>query len=468
MFANSASAKESADSLDLTEEQQNKALRILAASPTKFCSEILHFTPFPYQIKLLEDPSKLIIACAARRTGKSLVIGNKALWFAFSHPGTSTLIVAATQRQSILMFDKLLDYVQSSPLLEESVVRKTRTLISFTNGSQITALPCGKNGRTIRGMNAHLTIVDEASFVPDDVILSVMMPMLATTDGTVIMISTPWDKSSFFYQAFNTPIWSKYKFRTSENPLVRKEFLEQQREMLGEKRFRQEYMAEFVDDESTYFPMNLLRPCIHVCSVKSGNEVCSFCYYSRQRKLPRGNLIAGYDPGGMTDPAAMVVVEKIQDAGGKSKFRVVLTKTFLRGNKKDGHQADIYTQFNVEIADLHKLSPFSRLVMDSTGIGGPIAGHCRELGLPVEEVIMSKPNQEKLFSNLRILIEEKRVELSDDLDLLSSLNCIVAERGRFGGYSFSHPSGTKDDLAYALGLAVWKGSESRDVAIIRY
>jgi phage FluMu gp28-like protein len=453
---------------DLDEEEQKKALRILATSPTIFCSEVLHFFPFPYQVKLLEDPSKLIIACAARRTGKSVVIGNKALWFAFSHPDSSTLIVAATQRQSILMFDKLLNYVESSPLLEESVVRKTRTLISFTNGSQITALPCGKNGRTIRGMNAHLIIVDEAAFVPDEVILSVMMPMLSTTDGTIIMISSPWDKSSFFYQAFNAPIWSRYKFKTSENPLVKKEFLDQQREMIGEKRFRQEYLAEFVDDESTFFPMNLLRSCIHVCSMRSENEICSFCFYSRERKLPRGNLFAGYDPGGMTDPAALVVVEKIQHAGSKPKFRVVLTKTLLRGNKKDGRQTDIYTQFNVEIADLHKISPFSRLVMDSTGIGGPIAGHCRELGLPVEEVIMSKPNQEKLFSNLRILIEDKRLELSDDLDLLSSLNCIVAERGRLGGYSFSHPIGTKDDLAYALGLAVWKGSESREVAIIRY
>ena len=193
-------------------------------------------------MKMLEDTSKNIIVCAARRTGKSLVMGNKALWFAFCHPGTSTLIVASTQRQSMLMFDKLLDYISQSPLLEESVVRRTRTLLTLTNGSRITALPCGKNGRTIRGENAHLIIVDEAAFVPEDVILSVMMPMLSTTDGQMIMISTPWDKSHFFFRAFHMPSWSKYKFKTSDNPLVKKEFLEQQFEMLGEKRFRQEYL----------------------------------------------------------------------------------------------------------------------------------------------------------------------------------------------------------------------------------
>lgn len=451
----------------IDEDEQKRALRIFAASPTKFCSIVLGFNPFPYQLKMLEDPSKLIIACAARRTGKSLVIGNKALWFAFSHPGTSTLIVAATQRQSILMFDKLLDYVSSSPILEECVVRKTRTLLSFTNGSQITALPCGKSGRTIRGQNAHLVIVDEASFVPEDVILSVMMPMLSTTNGTMIMLSTPWDKSHFFFRAYNMPIWSKYKFKTSDNPLVKKEFLDQQLEMLGEKRYAQEYLAEFVDDEGTYFPMSLLRSCLHECSIRA-NETCSFCSNSKLGILPKKNLYAGYDPGGMMDPAALVVVQKVSQDGGKPKLRVVLTRTFLLDKKKKSSETEVYTQFNVRIADLHKQSPFTTLVMDSTGIGLPIAEHCRELGLPVHAMDMHKKTQEEIFSRLRILIEEKRVELPEDMDLLSSLNCLVAERDRLGGYSFSHPRGTRDDLAYALALAVWKASESGEVFIIRY
>ena len=48
------------------------------------------------------------------------------------------------------------------------------------------------------------------------------------------------------------------------------------------------------------------------------------------------------------------------------------------------------------------------------------------------------------------------VELPDNTELLSSLNCISSERNRIGGYVFTHPSGTHDDLAYALALAVWK------------
>jgi len=466
------------DAACIDEEEQDRVLRIIAASPTKFCTELLHFTPFPYQMKMLEDPSKNIIVCAARRVGKSLVMANKALWYAFCHPGTSTLIVASTQRQSMLMFDKLLEYISSSPLLEESVVRKTRTLLSFTNGSRIVALPCGKNGQTIRGENAHLVIVDEAAFVPEDVILSVMMPMLSTTDGTIIMLSTPWDKSHFFYRAFNMSIWSKYKFKTADNPMVKKEYLEQQLEMLGERRFRQEYLAEFIDDENTYFPANVLRSCIHVCSLGDEKQDCNFCTINGRGVLPAGALFGGYDPGGMTDPAAFVVIQKIQaqttdvDRGeedGKSNnyhresrpaFRVVLTKTFTVGKKTEANrEEDVYTRFNAEIADLHKKYPLRKLLVDSTGIGRPMVSHCKELGLPAEGMIMHRKNQEEIFSNLKILLEKREVELTNDLNLLSSLNCIVSERNRLGGYTFTHPSGTHDDLAFALSLAVWSGGK---------
>ena len=68
-----------------------------------------------------------------------------------------------------------------------------------------------------------------------------LLPMLSTTDGTIILMSTPFDKSHFFYQAYSSPVWSRYHFKTSDNPLVTKEFLDKQREFLGERRFTQEH-----------------------------------------------------------------------------------------------------------------------------------------------------------------------------------------------------------------------------------
>jgi hypothetical protein len=296
----------------IDEDEKSRALKTLIQSPTKFCISVFDFKPFPYQMKMLEDPSKNIIVCAARRVGKTLVMAYRALWFAYTHPDTSTMIIASTQRQSMYMFDKLVEILSRAPLLGDSVIRKTRTLLSFSNGSRIVALPCGKSGSTIRGENAHLIIVDEAAFVPEDVILQVLMPMRATTNGTMILLSTPWDKDHFFYKAFNSRHWSKYSFKTEDNPLVKKEYLEQQLEMLGERRYRQEYLAEFVDDKSTYFHMEILNSCIHRCGIGDSNHGCNLCSLNSQGILPNGELYAGYDPGGLTDPAALVVVQRVQ------------------------------------------------------------------------------------------------------------------------------------------------------------
>ena len=155
------------------------------------------------------------------------------------------------------------------------------------------------------------------------------------------------------------------------------------------------------------------------------------------------------------------VIEKVKD-DFKPSFKVLLKRTFSVGKKAEskGGDGEVYTKFTVEIADLHKKAPFRKLVVDSTGIGSPIISHCRELGLPVEGMNLHRKNQEEIFSNLKILFERRKVELPDNMELLSSLNCISSERNRIGGYVFTHPSGTHDDLAYALALAVWKAGKA--------
>ena len=173
-----------------------------------------------------------------------------------------------------MMFDTVIDDIIGSPQVSAMVIKQTHTLVRFSNGSKIKALPCGSSGKTLRGDTAHLIIIDEAAFVPEVVISEVVLPMLATTEGTAILLSTPFDKRHIFYKAFTSGKWSKYSYPTSMNPLVKQEFLDEQRELVGEQRFAQEYLAEFVDEVATYFPQALLRQCVHVCE-KQDCEYCS-------------------------------------------------------------------------------------------------------------------------------------------------------------------------------------------------
>ena len=440
--------------------EEDKLFELLSKDPVAFSEIVLDVTPFPYQAQFLRDGSKRIVVCAGRQVGKSFMTSARAIWYALTHKKTTTLIVSATLRQSMLMFEKIISMISSSPLVWKSVTYHTRTRVRFRNDAWIIALPCGPIGSTLRGYTAHQIIVDEAAFVPEEVISEVVLPMLATTNGIAILLSTPFDKAHVFYKAFTSPNWSKYHIPSSSNPMITKEFLDEQLELNGELVYAQEYSAEFVDDDRAYFPMPLLRSCVHVCDKIQ-------CIYCRTLADPETNLeqkprklYAGYDPGGKRDPSALVVVEKLSD----KRLRVVLTKTRLADKKED--EENLYTRFTVEISDLHQRIHFSRLMVDSTGLGSPIVEHCKSLGLPTEGVALTVASKEEILSGLRLLLEKKMLELPDNVTLLTNLNCIEADRTPVGRYVFSHTKGSHDDLAYALALACWAANKPDPTVIM--
>ena len=407
----------------------------LKEDPVKFAMDVLGFHPFDYQKDLLSDPSKRICACMGRQTGKSSTIAAKAIHFAATSKRKTILIVSATLRQSMLMFDKIIAFVDSSELAN-AVRHRTRTKVVFTNGSSITALPCGNDGGTLRGFTADVIILDEASFMPEQVITNVVMPMIATTKGYCWMLSTPWNKEHVFYRVFNDARWSKYHLPSSVNPLIDKEFLDEQREMIGEERFAMEYLAQFIDDSRSYFPVSLIRQCVSD---------------DRSPEL-EGELFAGYDPGGKESYAALVVVRRMDD-----KLYMVYKKA---------EKGKPYTQFNVEIAELNGKHRF-KLMVDQTGLGNPIVEHLKELGIDVEGITLTDRTKEELLSNLRILMEQRKLWLPYDIELHNSINAIEFERTRTGSFKFYKRNGTYDDLGYALALACFAAKREVKGVIIK-
>jgi hypothetical protein len=72
--------------------------------------------------------------------------------------------------------------------------------LAFPNRSRIVGLPGSE--ATVRGFSAvSLLLVDEAARVSDDLYLA-LRPMLAVSDGTVWLMSTPYGKRGFFWEAW--------------------------------------------------------------------------------------------------------------------------------------------------------------------------------------------------------------------------------------------------------------------------
>ena len=59
-----------------------------------------------WQKRVMKRKGNIALRCG-RQTGKSTVVSVKAYNLAMEYPGTTTLVIAASQRQSSLLFEKI-------------------------------------------------------------------------------------------------------------------------------------------------------------------------------------------------------------------------------------------------------------------------------------------------------------------------------------------------------------------------
>lgn len=154
----------------------------------------------------MRDESPLIAACCGRQVGKTTLAAIKAFHFAISRNKVVVVIVSAGLRQSLILFDKIVDLTKSAIPAKVLLEYGTRTRVRFSNGSEIVALPCGRDGYTLRGFTCDMVIFDECNFIPRVVIDSVVRPMTITRPkAKLIMVSTPWVRDHPFYEAISKP-----------------------------------------------------------------------------------------------------------------------------------------------------------------------------------------------------------------------------------------------------------------------
>ena len=165
------------------------------------------------------------------------------------------------------MSDRIQDFLANLPKNKrlELVETLQRTTIRFKNGSRIVALP--NSPQLLRGYTASQVITDESGFFKDDrlVFYNVLYPMLSTTDGTLIVSSTPWSKDSVFFRMCQAPEFSKHTITCEDvvrSGLVKQSFIDEMRSQLPSERFQREFMSEFVEDFDAWLTQSLIVSCI--------------------------------------------------------------------------------------------------------------------------------------------------------------------------------------------------------------
>jgi hypothetical protein len=404
-----------------------------------------------------EGTHEIISYCGMRthNSGKSDICSIKGLYKAMTEEATTVLIVSPTQRQSSLLFRKikykLNKMAQRHPefcrknmygrMVLDCIERETQTVIEFSNSSEIHSLPAGDEGDTLRGFTAHMIIIDEAAMINNEVYIA-LEPMFATTFnvGQLILISTPRGIQNYFYEAYNSGNlgFVVYKAKSSQSPLITREFLKSQKSQMTNNEFLQEYEGAFLDETDTFFPLHEIEGVMTQDAVWKDEHDSKFEYY------------LGYDPAGVGEDEAVGVIlerrpEHLVNAGAR-EFAVV--SIVIRKKCGLGEQVAL-------IKHLHGKWDFKRICIDITGLG---MGFPESLpGMPVEGILFNIKTIEDLYNNGKKFFESRTLIMPLHIKMKKQLNEMKFEYRKGDGRLnvFNPRKHAKTDHPTALMLALW-------------
>ena len=377
----------------------------------------------------------------SRQSGKSTAVALKSRKLAYDYPGTTTLIMSPSLRQSSLLYEKvramleldnmeeiastLGDVTFSSDVKKNIAYREagifldkepTKSRIRLKNGSQILCEPCGQTGAKIRGFSVDFLIVDEAQEIPPPVWVAVI-PMLATSKkmrgtGWVIILGTPKAKHGYFYDCFSNEDYKHIHVKGKDCERIPKSFLTKEKRRLTKIQYDQEYNAEFTESIRQYFSSELID--------SSGTLPVE-----EAEKLVGENFLG-------VDFARFGGDENAYCDGVRIGDKMYIVKA-------ESEEGEAVTVPLGKIKNKDEAKHYNRIFVDSGGLGGSILDILKEtinrrrvVGLDNSQRRFQEAGQEKrvgilkedLYLNVKILMEQGRLKFIKNPLLISGLKCV--------------------------------------------
>jgi hypothetical protein len=290
---------------------------------------------------------------------------------------------------------------------------------------------------SLRGVGLDLAVLDEAAYLHPDVWRAAIRPALSDKQGKALFLSTPNGRNWFWslwmrsisHDASN---WAGWKFATSDGPIVTAAEVEEAREMMPERWFRQEYLAEFLDDGGVVF--RNIRDCATAPMKAQYDETHRYVFGVDWARDNDWTVIVVMD----TTTRQMVAMERFNQIG--------------------------WTLQRARLASLAAIWHPEIIWAEANSIGGPNIEALQMDGLPVQGFMTTAQSKEPLIQSLALGFEKREFAIQDDDILTGELQAFSLERLPSGRYRYSAPPGEHDDCVIALALA-WHGCINSGIGI---
>jgi hypothetical protein len=182
------------------------------------------------------------------------------------------LFLARTSDQATVAFNRALGIIEASPILRSMVVKTTNDTIVLSNRCELVVLPA--SARSLRGISCVAVCCDEIAHWQlegadsDSEVLNSIRPSLATTNGMMVIGSTPYRPEGELYKLDNEywggvdpKILVARATSRETNPLLLQSVVDRamKRDPL---KARCEYLNQYREDVSDYVPRSLMESAV--------------------------------------------------------------------------------------------------------------------------------------------------------------------------------------------------------------
>jgi len=196
--------------------------------------------------EILNDKTRYKILSCGRRWGKSYF----SILFLLSTPlkrNERRWIVFPTYRQAKMVSWSILKDIFAK---KDVSINETELSITFDNGAKIELKGADKPD-SLRGVSTTMVVMDEYSYMKENVWGEIIQPTLAETKGNALFVGTPTGVQNHFYDLFvkGQSKYSDYKswqFTTLEGGFISAEEVDNAKKNLDKRTFEQEYLASFL------------------------------------------------------------------------------------------------------------------------------------------------------------------------------------------------------------------------------
>lgn len=400
---------------------------------------------YAYQDIIINDTHKRIVFAAANQIGKSICLCVKALIFAITNPGTTTLMTSRTETQSKDLIRQIKSFLRNSSLSSETDIGETETKTelyirhfkyeevydmdldkTFTKKIYLkeSRIICTPATEAALGYAVDLALEDELFFYDNGEHFhnQILQPRTYTTKGQIIIFSNPNGQQGIGWIVWNDPYYHRYRFNFLDCPTNTQEEFDLLSKALTREQIDSTMLAIFTSPEGGFLTLDERKDMQEnrssiLPSVITQPIYIFFDWAKSKDRTVRIIGIPNHSQRKVDDWADQVYIYEMKEYPAGTRYSDII---------------------DVDLKKLVKLIGPQNIAMvgwDNTGVGKGLedfVNRIEQLGVQCMPVEFSLQNKSRIYTLFKLLAENRRIKIPkvDECDKqLSMLRFRTTARG---------------------------------------